>query len=319
MKNKVLYLFIIILCATRSVAQDVNFSTIGQLPLLLNPSQAGNFDSDNRLSVAFRNVAFSSSYAFSSGVVSLEHRFKKGIDENDRLAIGFSGVFDQSNNGALKSNYAGIAIAYAKALDPQGKSRLSAGLQGVWVSRRLDVNKLVFADQFTSGGFATNLPSADAFRSGAIGYFDVNAGVGYQLKQERFGLDLGVALFHGSSPREQFWGEGYKLPRRYTVHGKSYHNVNADDRIYVQVVANFQDAAKEQLIGAYFSKDLGNEGVKYKLNVGSYYRTESAVVPYLGLESAKWKAAVTYDVNISGLKDARSNMRAMEMNIQYGF
>jgi type IX secretion system PorP/SprF family membrane protein len=318
MKNKLIIGALICLgTAATSVAQDAGFSQINSIPLLLSPANTGGFKQDWRTSGVFRNTSYAAGQTFTTGAFTVEKRIKTGGAENDadRLGIGAFGLFDQSNGGALKSNYIGLSTAYAKALNVSGTSRLSAGLQGVWATRRLDLNKLTFEDQFTSGGFEGGSASADAYRGAASAYLDVNAGLAYELTNEKNGFGLGAALYHAGKPEENFWGDDTELPVRYTFSANTYFTVADNDRFHLSAVTNFQGHADECLLGAYLSKHLQMESSNLRLNIGSYYRLKSAVIPYVGIESRNWSGGLTYDVASGSIREGAANRRSLEIAV----
>lgn len=316
MKNKLLIWALSILGTATAVAQDANFSQINQLPLLANPANTGSFAKEWRAGGIFRNTVYTAAQTFSTGVFSIDKRVKSGfISENDVLGMGFYGLTDQSNNGALRSSYLGFSTAYGKGLNVNGTSRLSVGLQGVWATRRLDVNKLTFEDQFTSGGFGGMNPSADSYRGGASSYFDFNAGIAYNLTAENHGFNLGTAIYHAGKPKEQLWNDHYQLPVRYTVNAGGYLTIADKDRIHLNAITNHQGKADEYLMGAYFSKNLVMDANSMRLNIGSYYRLRSAIIPYFGLQTDKWSSSLSYDIANGNITKGNSNRKSLELSM----
>jgi type IX secretion system PorP/SprF family membrane protein len=317
MQNKLIIGALLLLgTAATAAAQDASFSQINSIPLLLNPAYTGSVEGTWRTSAIFRNTTYAAGQAFTTGAFTVEKRVKTGSgNEHDRLGIGLFGMADQSNGGALKSSYIGVSTAYAKALNTSGTSHLSAGLQGVWATRRLDLNKLTFEDQFTSGGFEGGTVSVDAYRGGATTYLDVNAGIVYELSNEKSGLNLGAAIYHAGKPEGDFWNEDSELPARYTLNGGTYFSLTADDRIHFNAVTNFQGKSEEYLLGAYWSKHLQMESTNLRLNIGSYYRLNSAVIPYLGIESKSWKGGLTYDVASGSIREGAANRKSLELSV----
>jgi type IX secretion system PorP/SprF family membrane protein len=317
MKNKLFIWALSLLGTATAVAQDANFSQVNQLPQLINPANTGSFEGAWRVSGLFRNTSYAAAQTFSTGVFSVEKRVKSNgfIGEHDVLGVSIYGLSDQSNNGALRSSYMGFTTAFGKALNTQGTSRLAVGLQGVWVTRRLDVNKLSFEDQFGSGGFDNMRPSFDAYRGGSSSYLDLNAGLSYNLNKENSGLNLGAAIYHASKPKEQLWHEEYELPSRYTFNASGYFTTSDKDRIYLSALSNHQGKVNEYLVGGYFSKNLVMDANTLRLNIGSYYRVKSAVIPYLGVQLGKWTGGLSYDVASGDIRSANSNRKSLELSM----
>ncbi|HVG15271.1 MAG TPA: PorP/SprF family type IX secretion system membrane protein [Chitinophagaceae bacterium] len=316
MKNILLIWAFSILGAATAAAQDANFSQVNQLPLMLNPANTGAFEKDWRAGGIFRNTTYTAAQAYRTGVFSIEKRMRAGfISEGDVLGLGVFGLSDQSNGGALSSNFLGLSTAFGKALNSDGSSRLSVGLQGVWATKRLDVNKLTFEDQFTSGGFEGSTPSADAYRGGSSNYLDLNAGISYSFTQATHGLNLGAALYHAGKPREQFMNDTYELPVRYSLNANGYFTVAGKDQIHLNATTNHQGKADEYLMGAYFSKNVVLESENIRLNMGSYYRLQSAIIPYFGIQTSKWTGGISYDVSSGKINKANANRKSLELSM----
>ena len=319
MKKKLFIYSLVLFNAAIATAQDAGFSQIQQVPVLLNPSNTGKFNQNWRVSGLFRNTSYNASHTYTTGAVIAEKSVKVGAEKRDALGIGVSGLFDQSNSGALKSNYIGLSMAYIKSLNVEGTSRLSAGLQAVWVTRRLDVNKLVFEDQFVSGGFSSSVPSADAYRGGSLNYLDVNAGLSYHYTGTNYGFNAGAALFHINKPKEEFWGEDYRLASRITTDLGGYIGMGNNDKLHLSAVASFQEEAREYLLGGYFSKAVGASDKDLHVNIGGYYRVNNSVIPYIGISFPEWGGGLSYDVGTGSENKFNNSRKSLELSVQAYF
>ena len=91
-------------CCTAK-AQDPHFTQYQSSPLLLNPTLTGFFNGDVRISGVYRNQWQNIASPFNTGSFSVDANVLKGvIRDGDILGIGFTGMFDASNNGGLKVN-----------------------------------------------------------------------------------------------------------------------------------------------------------------------------------------------------------------------
>ncbi len=309
-------IFTMLFCS--SFAQDANFSQTFNNAVFLNPANTGKFDKDWRLSGGYRNTFFGGNRSFSTGLFAIEKRLDKNeANAGDRSGIALMGMFDESNGGALKSNYIGFSAAYNKSLDAASENMLGVGMQGVWASRSLYVNRLVFEDQFSSGGFMPSIPSSDAFRGGNYSYFDVNAGINFSHNSENGGFGIGYAVNHVTRPVEQFWGNDYKVPLRHSLQASGRIRINpVGDEFNLVVIHNNQDQYKETIAGGYFSKVASND---VKVNVGVYHRIQNAIIPMLGLSVKNFKAFVTYDANINNKLSNSVSRRSVELFFSYDF
>ncbi len=82
-------------------AQDPHFSQFYASPLTLNPAFTGKFDGDYRLAANYRNQWASIPNAYTTASASLDFGIlKKSLPKGDIFGLGFSGVSDQSADGA---------------------------------------------------------------------------------------------------------------------------------------------------------------------------------------------------------------------------
>ncbi|RYY38208.1 MAG: type IX secretion system membrane protein PorP/SprF [Chitinophagaceae bacterium] len=318
--KKALVTFSILTAALSASAQDAQLSQIFNAPLLLNPAQTGLMDKKWRIAGGYRNTTFSGgSNAFSTGYLSADTRIKlKGVQENDRLGFGLIGYLDQSSAGALRANYIGASLAFNKSLSTTGATRLGIGAQAVYVSRVLNTNKLMFEDQFTSGGFST-LPSRDAARGGYDQHFDLNAGLQLSHDAARWGGSAGFSLRHINKPRESFWGEDYHIPMSYTAHGSAFAKLKGGDKLTLQALYTSFGELNYIQGGLIFSKNIHISTQETTLDVGVLGRDTRTVIPYLGLSYGRTRGAITYDVTTSQSKQAGLSRQSLEIMLTTAF
>jgi len=226
------------------------------------------------------------------------------------LGIGFLGFTDKSGNGILQNNYAGISLAYHKGLDEDGLHQLGAGFQTTFVNKRLDVTKVTFEDQLTPFGF-TGVTS-EVFNNDQVNvkYFDLNAGVLYNGSTNGYNnFYLGASMYHINRPKETFQGGQYYLSSRLTIQGGGKIPVGQYNYVHISANHSMQAKAHNTMFGAAYAMNLnGDIDDPVNLYLGSWYRFQDAIIPYIGLEFGDFHIGATYDVNVSSLKTG-SNMR----------
>lgn len=319
MNMKNLSLNLILACLVSfSYGQDANFSQVFNAPMIMNPAQTGNLDMDWRLTGGYRSTAFSGMRSFATGMASMERRIAGSLTGSDRFGAGAFALFDESNGGALKSNLFGLSAAYNNRLDEYGKHSVGLGIQGVWTSSTLFANRLVFEDQFASGGFIPSLPSYDAFRGGNYSYFDLNAGIHYEFNTERYSLTAGYSISHINRPVQQFWGKDYRIEVKNSVQllGRIALG-NVSDDIHLLALYNWQGKFNETLLGGYYSTSNSNE--TFRFNAGAFYRMNSSLIPMIGFEYNRFKGTATYDVNVNQSQAGSVSRRALELFVSYQF
>jgi type IX secretion system PorP/SprF family membrane protein len=307
-------LIIVTICgalASESLAQDPNFSQFFASPLTLNPALTGKFDGVYRIAANYRNQWPEFNNAFVTGTFSFDiGLLKNRMPEIDQLGIGFLGFTDKSGNGILQNNFAGVSLAYHKGLDEDGLHQLGAGFQTTFVNKRLDVTKVTFEDQLTPFGF-TGVTS-EVFNSDQINvkYFDLNAGVFYNGSTNGYNnFYLGASMYHINRPKETFQGGQYYLGSRLTLQAGGKIPVGQYNFVHISANHSMQAKAHNTIFGGAYAMNLnGDVDNPVNLYLGSWYRFQDAIIPYIGLEFGDFHIGATYDVNTSSLKTG-SNMR----------
>jgi hypothetical protein len=71
-------------------------------------------------------------------------------------------------------------------------------------------------------------------------------------------------------------------------------------------------------MGGAFSLNVNNdEENPTNFYLGTWYRFNDAVIPYMGLEFADWHFGLSYDVNTSSLKAASNSRGGIELSLIY--
>jgi type IX secretion system PorP/SprF family membrane protein len=315
--------YILIICALLLTgilkAQDPHFSQFFSSPLTLNPAFTGKFDGQWRLAGNHRDQwpSIPKAYVTTSASFDLPILQKK-IPDGDVFGLGLSGVTDASADNALKLNYGSISLSYHKALDEEGYNTIGAGFQGTYSSMVLDMSKLTFADMLEQNGFTGR--TAEVLENGnSQNYFDVNAGLLFSGSTNGANnYYLGASMYHINRPKVGFKDKNWYLSGRITVHGGGSFPVSDVVAINTSIIHQIQNKASETTLGAALSLNA-NPGELNPTNVyiGSWYRFNDAVIPYVGIEFAGLRIGVSYDVNTSSLKAATGSRGGSEISLIY--
>lgn len=302
-------------------AQDPHFSQYFTSPLTLNPANTGNFLGPGRLSSNFRNQWQGIGKPYITGTASYDTEILKDREnKNDKIAVGFTALYDRTSGGLLSSNYLNASLAYHFNLDYEEKSRLSIGFQGGVASKRLDYEKISFADQFTSFGFDLNLPSNQTFGLGTLMYGDINTGLMYNYNGEASSFYLGASAYHLTRPKESFLNNSMnRIPVRYTLHAGGGFNVGIDGSIYGSGLYMSQGNISQAVVGMAYGKQLPSALDDIRVFAGAWYRNKDAVIPYAGYIYNNFQFGLTYDINISQLSSSVSRYRSFEVSMIYIF
>lgn len=321
MRGKVFVVICFILCWVNSKGQDPHFSQFYASPLNLNPSNTGLFAGDIRASAVYRNQWQSISNPFTTGTVAVDGRlFRNLFKEDHLLGLGMTGMYDQSNNGGLRSRSLAITAGYNHQLDGNGYHRLGVGFQASVVSKSVDYTKFVFSRQFTPNGFDNSLPTGERNSYLNISYPDFGTGIlysGYSSQEHQW--HFGASYYHITRPNESMTGADARLESRKTLHAGYSFPVNDESRIYFSSLYMRSAIMKEAMIGTVYQHSLNNYEMNSSMLIGMFYRFNESIVPYVGLEMNQIQAGLSYDVNISSLMSASNFRGGMELTVQYIF
>ena len=321
MKKIVTTLLFCAALASVSTAQDPSFSQFFASPMTLNPALTGKFDGVYRVATNYRNQYPTISNAFRTMTASIDFGIMRNrISELDQMGVGIMAFSDKAGEGGpLQNNYAALSLAYHKGLDENGYHQIGAGFQGTYVNKRLDITKVYFEDQLTPLGFTGVTSEIFTNNQVNLSYFDLNAGVFYNGTTNGYNnFYLGASMYHINRPKESFRGGDFILSARTTIQAGGKIPVGAYNYVHFAANHSMQAKAKNTMIGGAYSMNLnGNEENPTNFYIGSWYRLEDSIIPYIGLEFGEWHAGFTYDVNTSGLKTGSNYRGGAEVSLIY--
>jgi type IX secretion system PorP/SprF family membrane protein len=320
MKKLIYSLLFVFVGLSSALAQDPNFSQFFASPLTLNPALTGKFDGTFRVAGNYRNQWPTINNVYVTKTLSLDFGILKNkISEVDQMGAGILGVTDIAGDGVLITNYAGGSLSYHKGLDEDGLKQLGVGFQGAYVSKRLDVSKVTFADQLTPLGFTGITNEIFDSKQINIGYFDLNAGVLFNGSTDGYNnFYVGASMYHLNRPKESFQGGQYVLNTRTTLQAGGRIPVGAYNYIHLAANHSMQANAHNTVVGGAFSYNVNhNEDDPVNVYAGAWYRLGDAAIPYFGLEFKGFHIGASYDVNTSLLKTASQQRGGMEISLIY--
>jgi type IX secretion system PorP/SprF family membrane protein len=303
-------------------AQDPHFSQFFASPLTLNPAFTGKFNGSFRVAGNHRNQWPEINRAFVTSTASVDFLVMQNkLPYTDNWGIGFSGLTDNSANGAVKFNYASVSTAYHKGLDEDGYSQIGVGFQVTYANMLINTTNLKFEDQLTSAGF-TGVTSEFFSNPAALksNYIDINAGVLYTgSSNDRNNYYLGVSMYHITRPKQTFTGANYLLNTRTTIHGGGYFATGDITTLHVSALHSLQGGANETVLGGTMQFNVSQAGAEKPTSfyAGAFARLKDAIIPYIGLEFDDFRIGATYDINTSSLKTASQRQGGIEVSLIY--
>ena len=313
---------------TICVAQDPHFSQFYAAPLYLSPAQTLNTDADMRFMTDVRSQWINPASPYITGMVSVERRLMKNKIENNILAFGLSFMHDYTFDGILKSNYAQSDLAYHVFIDKDQQNKITLGFGAMYGKKYLDFSRLIFAEQFTTGGFNTSLPSGESL-SDMKPFFSLSTGLAFTRATDNFRMDLGSSVFHINDPKQTFLkDENQVIPRRWLSNASVDLLRNNDDIVNICAVYQHQANLDYWLAGLNYGICLSKSGkggygqtganLTY-LNLGAFYRLHDAVAPYISIYYNDFQFGFSFDKTLSKLSMVRPAAKTFEFSMSYRF
>jgi type IX secretion system PorP/SprF family membrane protein len=237
-----------------------------------------------------------------------------------KISAGLLIINDRSG-GTFQVNKIQLSGAYHKII---GKHALHAGIQPGFTMKGIAKNE-TFPDQFNwgSGKFDPGMPNQESSLAFRLNYFDLNVGVGYDIKFKKVEIFTSYAVYHVNFPKESFLGNSNILkPRQVGSLGVTWY---CSPKITIQpsLCTMGTDKASEFLMGAraFYSIDK-DYSISKSLFLGGYFRhgfsnLTDAVFAVVGMNYKQYYGGVSYDFNISQLKTASNYRGALELSFIY--
>lgn len=307
-------------------AQDVHFTQYFTSPLTLNPAQTGLTQNDWRASANYRSQWHSMPHGYVSGTAAFDMPILRGkLPEGDAMGIGGLFLYDKAGTGGLQNTTLGLSLAYHKAFGYDKQHLVSLGVQGYFVQKSIQFDKLIFGDQFDANspqGYLRN--TGEQFGGGDLTYPDFNAGLMYSGQvSEKATMYGGIAYYHLTRPEERFLGTGtsLRINSRFSAHLGGSIEMNENTVLYLSGMYQQQGPASELVIGGAVGFIMNPGHDEFTRNtvfyLGAWYRNSDAVAPYIGFEWSRMKIGISYDVTMSGLAPAVNSQGGYEFSVIY--
>lgn len=341
--KRLLFGWIMLVLGAEGHAQDPSFAQFFSSPLNINPALTGVIKGKWRMISNYRDQWISAGSPYTTGTVSVDTKLLQDlpdnyVDENYRLAIGGMFMYDQAMAGVFKSNYASfnisgnILLASGSGTQINGsrirhndkldggtvEHRIGAGFGMIYGNRRIDFTQLTFGEQFTGRGFDTNLPTGESALVNMKSYYSMSAGLIYNYVGANTNVDLGVSAFHFNKPKQTVLDDNNSvLPIRYVAHGNIESMLTDQLLIQANGIYQYQNAARYFSVGGalgYYLSGVEDEN-NVMLNLGLWYWSENAVIPYVGFSFRGMQIGATYDITLSDLNTSRRRPKTFELSL----
>lgn len=315
---KRLILGILVIISFTATAQDPQFTQFYANPLYLNPAFAGSSRCP-RVGINYRNQwpALKETYITTSA--SYDQHF-----EAINGGLGVIVMNDKAGEGTIATT--NIGAMYAYQLNINRKFSMRFGLQGTYVQKKLDFDKLTFGDMIDPRyGFV--YPTQEVRPKETRSYVDFSGGV-LAYTSKVYG---GLAVHHLTEPDEAFIVKGTsKLPMKITAHigallpigesaGYRGRQSNDDGTFISPNLLYQQQAAFNQLnFGMYILHKPIVGGLWYRGNLGKEnFIGSDSFIALIGLQKGIFKFGYSYDVTVSKLSNSTGGSHELSLGLQF--
>jgi len=302
--------------------QDIHFSQIFETPLLRNPALAGLFSGDIRVQTVYRSQWNSVTNAYNTTSANVEYKLPVG-ESTDYVTIGGQLLYDKAGTVDLTSTHILPAINYHKSLSAERSMYLSMAIMGGYVQRSIDRSKITTNSQFNGGAYDPNMSTGETFSKSSYSYFDGTAGLSFNTQLGENvdnNMFVGIAYHHFNKSKKVSFYSDYKMELMPKWVASGGVRMSTTDYSYITVEADYttQGANREIIGGVMYSQKLDDPVTpKYIIHGGAYMRLNDAIIPVLKVETKPLAIAVSYDVNISGLKKVSTGRGGFEISLVF--
>ena len=314
-RKRISFLFIATIFIVNHVtAQQYHFSQYFSSPLSINPALTGYYDGTIRVTSVYRNQWSQDGNPFNTVAASAETRlFQQKID--GKLGIGLMFNSDKSNGDALSTNIGTFSAAYNLPLDADGNIELGGGLQADFTQQKLNPFSLTFESQFSSNGFNTSINTPEMSKAYTTSYLSVNAGLMLNLHtSDAASLYIGAAIYNANRPKANFLDMGYNVPTRLNFQLGGRFDFSESSHLQLSSLYSFQQQASEIVLGGIGIFDISEDK---SFQLGTWYRVNDAIIPYIGIGFSGEAAGISYDVSGGNLKTVGILRNSTEFSLRF--
>jgi type IX secretion system PorP/SprF family membrane protein len=302
-------------------AQDIHFSQYYASPLLTNPANTGMSGSNLRVANVYRNQWAKIGAPFQTISTSIDGRL---LLFNQSFGIGGLVLHDLSSSFNLAANEFLLSLSYSRVISNQ---LFTVGLQPGFVFKSYNLEDLTFGSQFDQANqfFNSSLPTMENGLDDKLHYFDLNAGISWQMQIMNIIPSAGISVSHLNIPEEKFSNSSYRtrLPAKLTFNSEVKVPVNTKINVIPYMLCSYTPGASEFLIGTSGDYSLNNTSIQindlYALTLLRInpVRNFDALILGGGVKFLKFNLGLTYDFNVSPLHTVTNFNGTLEISLVY--
>lgn len=327
--RNILFTFSLLTLGIAVFGQDIHFSQFYMSPLNLNPALTGVSNCNTRIIANYRNqwapVLRSNAY----NTYSISYDQKMPVGRTDYFGIGgafWGDVAGASRFGTIQGK---LDVSYSKKMGGYRKKShfLVIGAEGAFSQRRISQSDLLFGDQIDPDGqTGTTNDIVDRYN---FLFADISAGLlWFSILDEYSNFYFGLAFHHLNQANQTFYGNEYvPLYTKFTFHGGGQFELQPRISVLPNVVVMLQGPHIEANLGTSLRFAMGNSrNNEQGFQVGAWYRLgtqyesklhSDAVIVSARFDYREFGIGLSYDINISSLRQATFGNNSLELSLSY--
>lgn len=329
MRKLITYLLLVIPFVASS--QDIHFVQFTETPQLINPGQTGVFDGQIRVNLNYRDQWATVDAPYRTFGLNYGHRIiPKKWKKKASLSVGLAAYRDDA--GDLGMHTTSGVLTLASTLHLTREQSVTAGIQSGVIYRGIDMSNAIWGSQYDGDNYDPTMASGEVSNFNSFVNPDVSFGFAWNLNEplgigpfRELYVRAGTGLFHLNRPKQKFnLGEDDRLHIRWTIHADAMMGVGSG-RSYIVPMFLFQLQGKstEAVFGGMYRfllRDAAQVTGFVKggaLGLGATYRWGDAITPMVSVEYLWLRLGVSYDVNLSKLRNATNYQGGLEVSLRF--
>lgn len=277
-------------------SQDLAFSQYEQTPFLNNPALIARY-AHIRVFLNYRNQPLESGDQFTTPMASIIYPFFRKDSSLVRAGLGLSFIHDNQTD-FLQTD--GALLAFAYNLNAR-RYHINFGLQAGFFQKRIDLNNAITSSQIVNG--LDDPASQENINFPNINYLTLGGGIHWTLFNQwsRPRAFLGLSVQNLNEPNIAFSdGINNPLPQNITATG-GVHLYSQNDRFSITPNVRWINRLNFNYIlaGSWFNFNLDkvpNYQADKKIQFGTWYHSNQALVMAANYEEPKFFASLSYDL-----------------------
>ncbi|HTL81200.1 MAG TPA: PorP/SprF family type IX secretion system membrane protein, partial [Bacteroidia bacterium] len=287
-------------------AQDVHFSQVTETPLLLNPAQAG-FAHDILAIANYKDQWKAvSSVPYRTFNVSADVAFLKK-PSGSHMGVGLDVYDDKAGDGNMSTATGQIDLSGSIAADDH--NMFGAGLYAGFGQRGLQMDKLMFDNQYDGMHYNSSLPTMEPTNVSNFSYFDLGAGIAWFYGQGHATIssndarifNIGFSMQHLNRPVYSYYADGnQRLPMRFVANGNAEIGIKNYSLVLEPSYNVFIQAGHHEIYTGVMVKYITQEASHFTgrkkssgVVLGAYWRYKDAICPAARLEMSNYSIGIS--------------------------